>query len=123
MHQHSHNPKSDLLGILASSLCLIHCLIGPIVVLLGYSFMEPDGWHIWDFIFLMISAIAIFTASRNHTPSWIKKGLWISFAVLSMAIFFSHDNLLFNVISWIAAAGLVVFHVFNIRHSRSCPVP
>lgn len=122
MHQHNHNPKSDIIGIISSGLCLVHCLAGPIMVLLGYSFIEPDGWHIWDFIFLIISAYAIFNVTRGHSTRWIKAGLWASFSVLSLSIFFSHDMLFFSVLSWLAAASLVVFHVLNLKHARECHV-
>ena len=122
MQHPAHNPKSDLLGIISSSLCLIHCLAGPILVLLGYSFIEPDHWPIWDILFLGISVWAVYFATRGHAPRHVKLGLWFSVLLLSVSIIFSHDYPFFSVLSWIAAASLVLFHVLNIRHGRSCPV-
>lgn len=122
MHHPSHNPKSDVMGIISSGLCLIHCLAGPVMVLLGYTFIEPDGWHVWDFVFLAISAWAIYSVFRGHSPKWIKAGLLSSFFLLALSIFFSHDEVVFSVLAWLAAGGLVVFHAFNIRHARHCQV-
>lgn len=122
MHHSHHNPKSDLLGIISSGLCLIHCLAGPVLVLLGYGFMEPDGWHLWDFLFLAVSAWAVYSVTKGHTPKWIRWGLWVSFAVLSFSIFMSHEMLFFNVLSWAAAISLVIFHTLNIRHARTCKI-
>ncbi len=122
MHDHAHNPKSDVLGIISSSLCLIHCLAGPVLVLAGVGFMEPDNWHLWDLLFLAVSVWAVYNATKGHSQRWIKTGLWVSLGVLSVSIFFSHEILIFNVISWIAAISLVLFHYFNLRHIRNCRV-
>ncbi|MBI1222982.1 MAG: MerC family mercury resistance protein [Bacteroidetes bacterium] len=122
MHHHEHNPKSDLLGMISSGLCLIHCLAGPVLVLLGYGFIEPDGWHIWDVLFLLVSGWAVYSVTKGHSMKWIKWGLRISILVLSLSIFFSHELFLFTVLSWMAAISLVVFHFFNFRHIRSCAI-
>lgn len=122
MHHHSHNPKSDILGMISSGLCLIHCLAGPVLVLMGYTFIEPDGWHLWDILFLGISAWAVYSVTKGHSQRWIKRGLYISVATLSVAIFFSHENVFFTTVSWMSAASLVLFHYFNLRHIRNCKV-
>lgn len=122
MHHPAHNPKSDILGMISSGLCLIHCLAGPVLVLLGYTFIEPDGWHLWDILFLVISGWAVYTVTKGHSMQWIKWGLYSSIALLAISVFFSHDYPIFKVTSWIAAASLVVFHSFNLRHIRSCRV-
>lgn len=122
MHHHSHNPKSDVMGMISSGLCLIHCLAGPVLVLLGYGFIEPDGWHIWDILFLAVSGWAVWNVTKGHSTKWIKWGLWVSISVLSLSIFFSHEIFLFSILSWLAAISLVIFHYFNLKHIRSCPV-
>jgi hypothetical protein len=117
-----HNTKYDIVGITSSALCLVHCIASPLLLLLGYHFFEPDGWHLWDFAFLAISAFAVYSVSKGHTTKWIKAGLWASFAVLSVSILLQHDNFVFLVTSWCAAASLIVFHIFNIRHCHTCAV-
>jgi hypothetical protein len=119
-HSH-HNPKFDILGMISSGLCLVHCLAGPILLLLGYQFLEPGGWHLLDFLFLTVSALAVYSVTRKHSMTWIKAGLWISFAILSISVFFEHNTFL-NISGWVAAGGLILFHYFNFRHSRTCNV-
>ncbi|TNE78979.1 MAG: MerC domain-containing protein [Bacteroidetes bacterium] len=122
MHHHHHNPKSDILGIISSSLCLVHCLAGPVLVLLGYSFTEPGGWHLWDILFFGVSAWAVWNASKGHGTRWIKVGLWSSLVVLFGSILVAEHVAIVNIVSWLAALSLVVFHVLNLRHLRTCPV-
>lgn len=122
MKKHQHNTKNDYIGIVSSSLCLIHCLAAPLFLIFGMPFIETDTWHIWDFVFLGISAWAVFNASKGHTTALIRNGLWISFTVLTIAIILQHSHTAFLVLSWTAAAGLIFFHVLNLRHCQTCKV-
>lgn len=124
MSTSSHEPKTDIVGIISSTLCLIHCIAGPLLVLLGVSvqFHEGEHWHIWELIFMAVSAWAVWRVTRLHSPQFVKLGLWISLGVLGVSLLLGHDFGFFEYLGWMAAGGLVVFHILNIRHSHTCSV-
>jgi hypothetical protein len=83
--------KPDLFGASASTLCAIHCLAAPFLFLAQASFttehIEVPGWYqMIDYLFLAISVMAVYYAVKNSSKKWMKIALWMSWAVLSLAI-------------------------------------
>jgi hypothetical protein len=104
--------KYDLIGIISSVLCLVHCLV-PSFILLGSQFASGFIDHeTFDIVFLIVSTLAVL-ASRD-SKKHIKLLMWTSLVALSASIMMEH-MLVMEIISYIAALGLVIAHSLNIR--------
>jgi hypothetical protein len=74
--------KSDVLGVLASGLCLIHCIATPFIFVAqtcsaSCCSVAPTWWSTIDYVFLGISFFAIYWSVQNTSKNWIKYALWI----------------------------------------------
>lgn len=122
------------ISIWLSSLCLIHCLITPFIIILLPSVSGFfSGWIEGALIFAVIplSSVAFF-------PIWVKhnnKTLLIEFLagifiVLLVQLFYHdldhsgfHLNQIVETIFMILGTGLIAFATFkNRRHTHSCSV-
>ena len=120
--------QSDLLGALASSLCAIHCAVTP-VFFIAKPFMHSSAeyhshgsgfWAILDYVFLVLSFVAIWFSSKhtNHKSiKWIFWGAWLMFSVglLSEGIHFRNGLWLM----YTGSIALVIAHIINYRHCRN----
>ena len=83
--------KSDSIGILSSSLCLIHCLATPFLFavqahVISCCASKPLWWSSLDVIFLIISALAIYKSSTSVSKKSIVIALCISWFFLVLII-------------------------------------
>lgn len=119
-NMNKYNERADKLGIASAVICTIHCLVVPVLFVVkysltnqvvGHSFM-PWWWEAIDYVFLVISFIAVYHAASHTYTRKIKRSLWFFWTCLALAIFFEQS--LFW-LAYIASAGLVTTHYFNIR--------
>lgn len=117
--------KADLLGALASGLCMVHCLATPFLFIAAACTdsccaSAPAWWRWIDVLFLVISFFAVYrSASRSDHTGW-KLGLWISWVALF--VFVSNEQLgilpVAHYFKYTAACSLIAFHLINLRHCR-----
>ena len=117
--------KSDTIGAIASILCVIHCLMTP-VLFAAQSYLAvqyeaiPFWWKNLDFLFVAISIVAVYRSSRNSTNKNIKSALWVSWLVLFLLIV--NEKLawisLEEYITYIAAFTLAILHVYNLNYCQ-----
>lgn len=112
--------KSDVIGALASGLCLIHCIATPFIFLAQTSSATignsaPAWWGIIDIVLVVISFYAVYWSTLNSSKSWMKYALWISWSALGIIILNEKLHLLaipeFSI--YIPAIALVLFHLYN----------
>lgn len=112
--------KADYIGITGSVLCLIHCLITPVLVLTS-TLLNHDtlrvGFLSLDYLFIGINIVAVWSASR-HTSQLIRLALW-SFLVLFALGLWLEDIPGFDYVAYAASLGLVITHLANIRYCRT----
>ena len=125
--------KSDTLGTLASSLCLIHCIATPFIFLVQASSATccntlPFWWKLIDFIFLTISFFAIYWSTKTTSIQWIKPLLWLSWFAL-LLIILNEKLEIFHLeesVIYVPALALMVLHLYNKKYcqcnSESCCV-
>ena len=121
----SYSTGADRLGIASAVVCTIHCLVIPALFTLKYSvsthinnhFAEgfPSWWSALDYLFLVVSFIAVYHAASHAAARGVKRFLWLFWACLAVAIFFEKD---LHWMSYIASIGLVSTHITNIRQHR-----
>ena len=112
--------KADVIGIASAILCLIHCLAPPIIFLFFGHLVEHTHEHFfrWDYFFLIISCYAVYHATHHAVNTVIKALLWISFAMLSIAILLHHLPVM-EYIAYLASLGLIGGHLINLKMMRA----
>lgn len=117
--------KSDILGVLASGLCLIHCLVTPILFashagISGHGHENPGWWSIIDSILLVISFLAVLWSVRKTSRNWMKILLFASWGVLCLVILnekMEWFHLMEEAI-YIPSLSLIGLHIFNRRYCQ-----
>lgn len=117
--------KSDILGSVASSLCLIHCMATPFLFIAqSYSATQSESTPIWwksiDYIFLVISFFAIYWSTKTTSKKWVKPMLWISWIVLALIIInekLEYIHLAESTI-YIPAVALILLHLYNRKYCQ-----
>lgn len=116
----------DYLGIAGSGICLIHCLFTPILIFLKPYLQDtllngvPDEHHYWDYAFLLISFIAVFSATQHTNSKKITKWFWVFFSLFAIAILFEDDFKYLPFLGYAASIGLIITHFVNIKHCKKC---
>ena len=114
--------NSDNLGILSSSLCLIHCFITPFIYMSFTSlFSQNDflysSWKGINIIFIVFSLIAVNRSTKKTTSKIIKPIFWFSWCFLFFVLF--NEEVKFielpELVSYLSALSLAGIHVYNLK--------
>lgn len=121
MKTDSLDKKADYIGITGSVLCMIHCLITP-MLLMTSSLLKHDTFRIGylslDYVFIGVNIVAVYFATRHYASPIIRVCLWGFLSLFTVAILLEDVSELFEYLGYLASAGLVVSHLFNIRAHR-----
>lgn len=117
--------KPDTIGALASTLCLIHCLLTPLLFLSHHSITDhhhtaPVWWKSLDFLFLGISFIAVYRSTQTSSKPMMKYFLWSSWILLASLIF-NEKMGVFEIpeyVMTISAITLAVLHIYNLKYCQ-----
>ena len=113
--------RSDQAGIASAVLCTVHCLVVPALFLLRFSLTDnaayhlPSWWEKLDFVFLIVSFLAVYHSAGHTKTKEVKISLWLFWATLAVAILFQAH---LHWLAYIASAGLIATHFINIRQMR-----
>lgn len=112
--------KTDTLGVLSSTLCLIHCISSPfiftaIIVSHHCCSQSPSWWKWFDLLFLIISLLAVKYSIKKSTKTWIKIGLissWIGLLFIVANSFLNWIHLPFY-LTYTPPILLIILHLRN----------
>ena len=111
----------DSIGILASSLCMIHCLGTPFLFVAKACAATccseaPIWWKVIDYLFLIISFIAIYLLSGNMKKI-LKIAFWSTWTILLVTILNETFDLLYIPQNFIyfPAISIVLLHFYNLQ--------
>ncbi len=117
--------KPDTLGALTSMLCLIHCLATPFIFIshaccIGELESSPVWWSNLDYLFLIISFLAVMRSVKNTSKSLMKQAFWFSWVVLFLLIMNEKIQLmrLPEIITYVTALSLAVLHIYNMKYCQ-----
>ncbi|GAB2601555.1 MerC domain-containing protein [Spirosoma areae] len=113
--------KADYIGITGSMLCIIHCLLTPILLLTSSVLQNSTlriGFLSLDYVFIGVNIIAVYFATRHYAPPLIRKSLWGFLGLFTVALLLEDTAPVFEYLAYTASAGLVVSHLMNIRQHR-----
>ena len=114
----------DRIGITATSLCALHCILLPVLLpalpLLGLSFLAD---HVWEHFFLIITAVlgtfALFSGFRKyHRRLYPFYLLFLGVAIYWIKHDFSEALQPYFII--VGASLIVAAHVINIKLCNNC---
>ncbi|QTE23078.1 MerC domain-containing protein [Polaribacter cellanae] len=115
--------KSDTLGIIASVLCFIHCLLTPLLFIthignFGIHSNKPFWWSNLDFLFLAIGFFAVLRSSKVSTKKFIKVLLWSFWTLLFLLVVNEKNEILHlpEIIMYLVTITLVILHVYNLKY-------
>ena len=126
-----NNSYADNIGMASSSLCLVHCIITPFVFTAQICMSSccansPPWWKAIDFLFLIISFIAIYFASKQSSKPWVKRTFYILFGTFTVLTINHHIGIvkLPLELNYIPAFLLFSLHLYNRKdckcRSHSC---
>lgn len=109
--------RSDLVGIGSATLCVAHCLLTPILISMAAAY---GWWPGLSYLFVLVSFYAAFETSQHSVGSpWLSL-IWISFTLLFVSVLFEDGYAWLEIIGYLASAGLILGHLFNIRYCKNC---
>lgn len=114
-----------MLGVAASSLCLVHCLATPFLFTiqagnLHHHHLHPFWWGLLDIFFIFVSLVAVYWSARNTSKKWMKYALWISWVLLTAVILNEKLEVMHITESFIyfPSISLVVLHLYNRKYCQ-----
>ncbi|PZE17739.1 MerC domain-containing protein [Putridiphycobacter roseus] len=115
--------KADTIGIFAGTLCLVHCVATPFIFIAKACASTccsaaPTWWKWIDYLFIVVSFIAIYYATKNSNKRWIQIALWGAWTVLLFTIINEAIVMLVLPESFIyyPALSIVALHLYNRRY-------
>ena len=122
--------KSDFIGMIASGLCLIHCVATPILFMAGTGLgmpteVQPTWWGYLDPIFLVLSLLAVYWSVQSRAHALIKF-LFVVFWMLLMLLVLNEKFELFPIVEeaiYVPTISLILLHLYNsrARHNSNNP--
>ena len=117
--------KSDYLGSIASGLCLVHCLLTPIIFVAktcskSCCHSAPSWWSAIDYVFLVISLFAVIETVKNTSKEWMKYAISFSWVFLCFAILNEKFEWLsaLDFLVYIPAFLLIALHLYNLKYCK-----
>lgn len=119
--------KSDMLGALASGLCMIHCLATPILFVVQSCSVEksccsggPSWWSAIDYIFVGITFFAVYHSGKTTSKQWMKYALYGTWALLTILIINEKTGFVAISALWKYMAGFLMIgtHIYNLRYCQ-----
>ncbi|PPK87844.1 MerC mercury resistance protein [Neolewinella xylanilytica] len=121
--------RSDLLGAAVSGLCAIHCTLTPLFFAarpmlegrLGAHAHGSGWWASLDYIFLVLSLLAVWYSARHTKHPSLRYLLWAAWITFAVGLLLEPYELAYA--KWLMYAGsitLVFAHVRNHCHCRQC---
>lgn len=113
--------KADYIGITGSVLCIIHCLITPVLLMTTTVLQDEKlrvGYLSLDYVFIAVNVLAVYSATRHYASPLVKRSLWGFLALFTIALLLEDTSPAFQYLAYAASAGLVMTHLVNIRQHR-----
>lgn len=117
--------KPDIFGAIASSLCLVHCLVTPLLFLSHvYASSGTDAVPFWwkdlDYLFLAVSFVAINRSTQTTSKKFMKYALWAGWMILFSLIL--NEKMIWlatpGIFNYMAAIGLSSLHIYNLKYCQ-----
>ncbi len=119
------NFSADNVGMASSSICLVHCIATPFVFIaqactVSCCAESPMWWKAIDFLFLIVSFVAVYFAAKNSSKRWVKIAFYLLFISLGFFIINEHagNMQLSRLLLYIPAFLLFSLHLYNKKYCK-----
>lgn len=105
----------DAVGISAAVLCLIHCIVFPLLLIVPLGISHNP--YI-DLAFLCIGTVVVFRVTKKITNRWLKFLFWISVTLIFISVL---TDLIFEIhipLIYLGTAGLIAGHIINFKNHK-----
>ncbi len=105
----------DLIGISAATLCLIHCIVFPLLMVIPLGISHNP---LIDLVFLIIGIAVVFRITKKIRSVGLRFLFWISVFLIAVSVsmdllFHFHSRLMY-----FGAAGLILAHLVHFKKHR-----
>lgn len=105
----------DTIGISSATLCLIHCLVFPLISIIPIG-ISHNHWV--DLAFALFGLFAVVKILKTCTPFYIKSILLISISIIIgsilITLFFHHHSSLL----YFGGVGMIIGHLLNFKYHK-----
>ncbi|CAH0260836.1 MerC domain-containing protein [Chryseobacterium sp. WG14] len=105
----------DAVGISAAVLCLIHCIVFPLLMIIPLGISHNP--YI-DLAFLIIGTLVVFRITAKIANRRLKFLFWISIILIAISVL---ADFIFEVhipLIYVGAAGLITGHIINFKNHK-----
>jgi hypothetical protein len=105
----------DTLGISAAVLCLIHCIVFPLLMVIPFGISHNP--YI-DMGFLLIGTAVVYRLTKQMADRRLQFLFWISIFFIAVSVLV---DLLFEIhipLIYLGAAGLITGHLINFKNHK-----
>jgi hypothetical protein len=113
--------NSDFYGVLACSLCLVHCISTPLILLSLSSLnrklsISYSLWSNLDYVFLIISFLMVYISAQTTRIKSMKYFFWLSWFPLFLVIINEKTEFyeLSEYATYLTAIALLLLHLYNL---------
>lgn len=102
----------DFLGITAASLCMLHCLLFPLLTILPLG-LSDEAWI--DTVFAGIACVVVYKILNSDASKLIKTILTVSLSTVIISVVL---NLLFGIhngLIFFGGIGMIIGHLLNFK--------
>lgn len=119
-------PQSDLVGAMATGLCVLHCIATPFLFiaqscsLSGCCESGPTWWSAIDYLFIGITFFAVYQSGKNTNKPWLKYALYMTWILLTLSVLNEKATFL-DITVWLkylTAFGLIALHLYNLKYCQ-----
>lgn len=105
----------DAIGISAAVLCLIHCIIFPLLMVIPLGISHNPYV---DLAFLLIGTVVVYRVTKQTSVRWLKWLFWLSIILISISVVFDLIYEIHVPLIYVGAAGLIAGHIINFKHHK-----
>jgi len=119
-----YKPFTDIVGAISSTLCMVHCLLTPLLFAahaassVTCSEIGPLWWKLFDFVFLIVSIVAIRFAVKTTSLQHMPTLMYVTWGVLAILVVnnFFHVLPVPHAMIYVPAIGLAALHLYNRKY-------
>lgn len=119
---------ADYMGMISSTLCLIHCLMTPVLFAVvsctagsnSCCASGPVWWKGIDVLFLVVSLVAVYYTGKTTRNEWVKWSLYAGWVLLGLVILNEYWTI-FSIPQqsiYVPSLMLVGVHLYNRLYCR-----
>ena len=115
--------NSDYLGAISGVLCIIHCIITPLLFLINAELATKQtllALQLTGYIFLIISFFAVYKSALNTTNNIVKVLFFVFWSFLLFLILNESFGVfkIAETFTFISAFSLSALHIYNLKYCQ-----